>query len=1094
MPRNPEDYPTAFCPRFHFSNTGSSLLRIGQSTSYLLRFAFCLLLLFLALHSTLISIQAQGTSATLSGTVMDQNGAVVPNVNITVINIGQGFQRTTTTSDEGTFVVPLLPPGTYIVKAEREGFSTSELRDVVLNVNDQVARNIRLSVGNISQTVLVEGGSLIDQSPAVGTIVDRQFVENIPLNGRSFNALIALTPGVVQSKATAGNPGQFSVNGQRANANYFTVDGVSANIGTTATLNVSQTLAGSQPGLTAQGGTNNLVSVDALQEFKVLTSTYAPEFGRTPGGQIQIATRSGTNDFHGTVFDYFRNDVFDANDWFANRGGLKRPALRQNDFGGVLGGPILLPRFGEGGDQPGYNGRNRTFFFFSYEGLRLRQPQVASNVEVPSINLRQTAAPQIQPFLNAFPIPNGPDLGNGLARFSASYSNPSRFDASAIRIDHTFSKKFTMFGRYNNSPSETVTRQTNELSSPFSTTLNTRTATVGATFMFSTETNNDFRGNYSRTRGRSAYSLDSFGGAIPVTDDELFPSFASPNDSLVVFQLAFSTRPDIRLGNNGGGFQRQLNFVDTFSTALGAHLVKFGVDYRRLTPIFVPIVYFQGATFGNATAVRTATASLIIIQPSQRAQPLYKNFSAFAQDTWRTSHRLTLTYGLRWEVNPPPTTTDGNDPFTATELDNPATITLAPRGTPLYKTTYNNFAPRFGVAYQLSERQGRETMIRGGVGIFYDLGTGQTANGFTNAPFTTLPKLVFNSTFPAPDAAVTPPAFPNPPFTSAVAFKPNFKLPRTYQWNLAIEQSLGVQQTISASYVAALGRRLVNPTQLLNPNPRFTSITIYGNDATSDYHSLQLQYQRRLSRGLQALVNYTWAHSIDKVSVENGLGLDRGSSDFDIRHLFSAGLSYDLPTLARGRFGSAVLGNWGLDAIIRAQSAAPVDVISMQNPLNISGTNLIVRPDLLADVPLYLNDSTFPGGRRINPAAFALAPVGPAPQRLPLRQGTLGRNVLRGFAFNQVDLSLRRRFHLMERLNMLFRADIFNIFNHPNFADPSNVVFSGFTSAGSPIPNPTFGLSQSMLGRGLGVAGAGFNALYQVGGPRSLQFSVKFQF
>ena len=359
MPRLRDVYLCAICP----------LLNASLFT-FLLSFTF------------INSVHAQGATATLSGVVTDQTGAILPGAGIAVISIAQGFQRTSATNDEGIFVVPLLPPGNYTVKAEHEGFTPAEFRDVILNVNDQRTIKISLKVGNVAnQTVdVLDSPALIDESPAVGTTVDRQFVSNLPLNGRSFQSLIALSPGVVVTPATSFNRGQFSVNGQRANANYFTVDGVSANIGANSSDGISQDFAGSLPGLNTFGGTNSLVSVDALEEFKIQTSTFAPEFGRSPGGQVQILTRSGTNDFHGTFFEYFRNDALDAKDWFVNANRLTKPALRQNDFGFVLGGPVLLPRFGEGGPLVGYNGRNKTFFFFSYEGLRLRQPQTENRV------------------------------------------------------------------------------------------------------------------------------------------------------------------------------------------------------------------------------------------------------------------------------------------------------------------------------------------------------------------------------------------------------------------------------------------------------------------------------------------------------------------------------------------------------------------------------------------------------------------------------------------------------------------------------------------------------------------------------------------
>ncbi|MGH9972080.1 MAG: carboxypeptidase regulatory-like domain-containing protein [Pyrinomonadaceae bacterium] len=1090
MPRTPEVCPTAFCPLSHSSRPSRSS-NIAPRVLRILPPASCLLLMFFLVtnHSSLITVQAQSTTATLTGTIVDPNGAVVPDVNIAVISIAQGFQRLTKSDGEGKFIVAILPPGNYTVKAERQGFTTAEVRDVVLNVNDQVKILVQLKIGSIiGQTIdIVESTQLINESPAVGTVVDRQFVANLPLNGRSFNPLIALAPGVVQTKSASNDLGQFSINGQRANANYFTVDGVSANASINASANMGQTLGGSLPALAAQGGTNNLVSIDALEEFKVLTSSYAAEFGRTPGGQISIVTRSGSNDFHGTLFNYFRNDVFDANDWFANRAGQKRSALRQNDFGGVLGGPVLLPRFGEGGRQPGYDGRNQTFFFFSYEGLRLRQPQFIIS-EVPSISLRQSALPQIQPYLNAFPVPNGIELPNGLAPFSSGFSAPSKLNSTSIRVDHNVSEKLSVFGRYNHAPSQNVTRSVSFLSSPSSTLLSSKTLTVGAMHSINPRISNDLRFNYTKTKGQSFFSLDTFGGAVPVSDSQLFPPFANRGSSSVSFTLGFSLRPAFRTGASAENFQRQINLVDSFSIINGTHQLKLGVDYRRLSPIFGPQSYGLFATFNNATAVRNAIVSTLSTSQARAARPLFHNFSAFGQDTWNATRRTTLSYGVRWEVNPPPTGEDGDDAYTATGLDSPATITLAPLGTPLYQTTYNNFAPRFGIAYLLSQRARWETMVRGGIGIFYDLGTGQVAIGFANPPFVSDPlfKNTSNVPFPVTGTAAQPPPLASPPFTFVNAIDPQLKLPRSYQWNITLQQSLGSSQTVSAAYVAALGRRLINIERLINPNPRFAAVNIVRNEATSDYHALQLQLQRRLSRGFQALVSYTWSHSIDKVSSDFGRNLDRGSSDFDLRHAFAAAVTYDTPHRNLSPVADAILDNWSVDLIIRAQSATPVDIFA-RRLVNLGGQEINVRPDLIPGLPLYIDDPNAPGGRIFNNTLDSTRPgcKGPFCPPPTTRQGTLGRNVLRGFPLNQADVSIRRKFNLNERLNLLFRTDFFNILNHPNFGDPNNLT----TAA-------TFGQATTMFGRSLGTGGVGggFNPLYQIGGPRSMQFSLKIQF
>jgi hypothetical protein len=1019
---------------------------------------------------------AQSSTATLSGTVEDQNGAIVAGASIALVNVAQGSQRLATTNSEGRFVFPQLAPGQYSVTATREGLAPVEVKNVLLNVNDQVALRITLTIGEISQSVeVIDGASLINESSEVATVVDRQFVGNLPLNGRTFQSLLTLSPGVVQTKVGSNDLGQFSVNGQRADANYFTVDGVSANVAISGTSNQGQTLGGTLPALTVFGGTNNLVSVDALEEFKVMTSSYAAEFGRSPGAQVSIVTRSGTNEFHGAFFDYIRNDIFDANDWFTNRNRGSKPPLRQNDFGGVFHGPILLPRFGEGGKQPWYNGRNRTFFFFSYEGLRLRQPQVISLIEVPSINLRQTAAPQIQPFLNAFAIPNGPDLGNGLAHFSTGYSNPATLDATSIRIDHALSDKLNLFGRFNHAPSETTSRANSQLSAPRTAAFKTRTLTIGTTFSPTPTTYNDLRVNFTENSARVFLKLDDFGGAVPLPDSALFPSFASPEESQVSFNLGFGgNRPELRVGRTTASVQRQFNVVETLSHLAGDHQLKFGIDFRRLSPSFRISNHFHQAIFNNATAVRNAIVDSLFLLGSLDAEPRFMNFSAFAQDTWRASQRLTLTYGLRWEVNPAPRGADGNDAYTATGVDNPATMSLAPRGTPLYPTRYFNLAPRFGISYMLSQRPGRETVLRGGIGVFYDMGNAQSTLGFTLPPFSTGFVSVANVPFPLSETAVRTPPFPNPPFRSVAAFE-DLKLPRTYQWNFAVEQSLGAAQTISASYVGAQGRQLINVRRLVNPNPTFSSVQLVGNKATSDYHALQLQFQRRLSRGLQALASYTWSHSLDDASSDFGIGLDHASSDFDLRHVFSAATTYDIPS-PRARFARALFGNWSIDTIVRLQGATPVDLIA-RTAVNIFGESFTVRPDLIAGQPLYVDNPNAPGGRVFNRAAFLIPPLG--------RQGTFARNVMRGFPLQQTDFSARRRFGLNERLSLLFRADIFNIFNHPNFADPINTLSSA-----------TFGQSTQTFGKGLGSGtfGSGLSPLYQIGGARSMQFSFKVQF
>ncbi len=1042
-----------------------------QSFPYL---ALCLLIMLRTASPVFAS-----TSATITGRVTDRQDLVVPGAQVQATNILTNINYAGETNEDGFYRIPNLPPGEYRVIVQKDGFASVAKPGVELHVQDVITLNFAMQVGSVTQTITVEGGAPLvsTESAAVSTVVDRQFVEDLPLNGRSFQTLFQLTPGVVLTKASFSDQGQFSVNGQRADANYFILDGVSANTGITAGTSLAQSVGGALPGLTVLGGTSGLVSVDAMQEFRIQTSTFAPEFGRTPGAQISIVTRSGTNEFHGNLFDYFRNDVLDANDWFANQAGLPKASTRQNDFGGTLGGPVLLP---------GYDGRNRTFFFFSYEGLRLRQPQTKV-ITVPSAASRQAASAQIQPFLNAYPESNGPLLANGFAQFTASYSNPSTQNATSVRLDHTFNPQVTLFGRYSYAPSETVTRgqpgTTLSVSSPVR--YSSRTLTLGVTQSFASRFSNELRANYSKTTASTTSMLDTLGDAIPISLSSVLPSSVQSQDSLLVFNIIGAGA--LILGQNVRNQQRQVNVVDNLSWIVGPHQLKFGVDYRRLSPISGPPRYQQNATFLGLIGPRGAlsgTALSAFVGGFQSVVLVSNNFSVYAQDTWKVTPRLTLSYGLRWELNLPIGTKNGEEPIALQGVDSPATLSLAPPGTPLHKTTYKNFAPRVGISYLLNQRSGWETVLRGGAGIFYDLGSGNLGFLPSGFPFTSS-KFFSGVPYPLAPSQAAPATFSvTPPVGVMFSADPNLKLPRTYQWNLALEQSVGSSQTLSATYVAAIGRRLLRGDSFFQPNPSFSSsVTITRNAATSDYHALQTQYHRRLSRGLQVLASYTWSHSIDNASADSRVfppaavvnpQIDRGSSDFDIRQSFSAAVSYDIPSPALGRASNVFLRGWSVDTLYVARTAPPVDLVGATNFVGFLAS---VRPDLVPGVPLLLFDPSFAGGKQFNRAAFT------APQ--PGRQGTFPRNVLRGFDAWQMDFAVRRQFHLTEKLSLQFRAEFFNVFNHPNFGNP-------VTS----ISNPLFGQSTEMLGRSLGSGGVsgGFSPLYQIGGPRSVQLALKLQF
>ena len=655
---------------------------------------------------------AQSDTATVSGLVTDSKNAVLVGAQVRAINIEAGTSSTALTNRDGVYVLRDLRPGQYRLIVDNEGFQQIVLVGLTLSAQDAIGRNFTMQVGSIIQSVtLTASGEKVNISPAVGTVVNQQFVQNLPLNGRSFQSLIGLTPGVVfapQTPESSAGSGEFSVNGQRSNSNYFTVDGVSANFAISSLFDPGHTIGGTTPALTVSGGTNGLLSVDAMQEFRVQTSTFAAEDGRSPA-QVSIVTRSGTNQFHGTAYDYLRNNFLDARNYF-DRPPLPMPPLRQNDFGGTIGGPIL---------------RDRTFFFFSYEGLRLLLPETATG-DFYTAAARQNVAPAYRPLMAAMPLPDGPVNSDGLtAPLTVGYSDPTSLNATSLRIDHTINHHLNIFGRYNHAPSTQSVRLWSEEQNY---TDRSDSATVGATFVWTSGTVDDFRANWSRNTGGHTTVLDDFHGAVPPPDSALYPPGYSSQTSQFLFvpPLPIDTDAEVRSGPQEANAQKQLNFLDNFSLTARAHQLKFGADFRHLNPATNTNNYDLLIQAHSYASLQAGTVDSVFTTSGSQITAAINNYSFFAQDIWKVSPRLTLTYGLRWEINTPMhSITPGKPLYAVTGVFDSAPIGLAPAGTPLWHTRFDNFAPRFGATFQLAP----QTVLRGGIGRYYDLGYGGNLAG-----------------------------------------------------------------------------------------------------------------------------------------------------------------------------------------------------------------------------------------------------------------------------------------------------------------------------------------------------------------------------
>lgn len=1042
---------------------------------------------------------AQNGSATLTGFVQDSSKAFVPGARVTVIKTNTETPFVATTGKDGSYTISSLPVGPYRMEIEKPGFKTILKDDLFLHTQDTLQINFELAVGSTAESITVNGEAT-NVSPSVSMTVTRDFIANMPLNGRSLQDLIALAPGA----SPIGGFGLYSINGQRSDANSFSVDGASANLGgynNHGYGNTSNGFSGSVPVQTALGTTQSLASVDALQEFTVQTSGFTAEYGRYPGGQVEFTTRSGTDSLHGSLFEYLRNEAFDANSWSNDHNNLPKGKERQNDFGGTLGGPLFVPHF--------YNGKGKTFYFVSYEGLRLLLPTSGTYGGVPSTAFRAWASPNVRPFLDGLPDPSQspgyapvsdgctvPDPVTGTATpcdgtIPYSYSSKNNIDALNIRADHNVSSRWKLFVRYGDTPSSNI-QSYYEVGV---TSNGSHLWTGGLTGNLSNNVLSETRFNFTHESESIVSHMASFLGSKPWDRSLVAPSeyLTSPVSSLQAYVGPAGT--SIRASTSYGGGQsllRQYQLTQSISWNHGNHALKFGVDWRHLLAEWAQSPYQSTTLITSMADVQQGKASSLSVSIHPLSHPVFDNLSLYALDNWRIGEKLTLNYGLRWEFNPAPSVSSGLSPLAVDQVDNLATTQAAPWGASLYHTQYTKFAPRLGFSYRLIGSSAHPVVLRGGAGLYYDSGQQMAGAAFTNGyPFTA--SRAAQTEVPMPlsqDALAAPTVNLNPPYGAIYYFTdPNTTLPYTEQWNLSLDRTMSARNVMTLSYVGNVGRKILYSPKYPNTgNSLFNSSSqISRNGAQSSYNGLQIADNGYIGRNLQFVGSYSYAHALDNSSNDTSYYvLEYGNSSFDLRHILNAALNYQL-ALERGSILRSIGSGWLLAARFSAQTGTPLDIYqtTVTQP---DGTFAEYRPDLVPGVPIYLhgaasnlNGEPVPGNWRLNRDAFACTTPTNADgscSGTPTRQGTVGRNYVRTPGFYNLNLATERTFPIYESLHLRFRVEAFNILNHPNLAQPQ--VF-------------TFSYAQFGVLGGAQTVGTP-NQLYATGAARSLQLNLRAEF
>jgi hypothetical protein len=971
-----------------------------------------------------IPVYGQRDRSSLTGTVKDSSNLAIPAVLVRAERRDTGLIRETNSSQDGAYALPELPVGKYTVTFTREGFSPLRFDNVEQTLGITRTLNATLTVAGAGQGITVSDVvvQLNQTTASLGGGMERKQVTNLPLNGRNWASLTALVPGAFDSGGSNQRSIRFA--GRGLDDNNFTMDGVDA----TGILNQAQ-----------RGQVRLAIPTESIAEFRVESALYSAELGNTPGGQVAVTSPSGSNDYHGSLFEYFRNDVLDSRSPFDPS---SPPPFRLNQFGGSVGGPIV---------------RNNTFLFVDYEGYRQRLGQTITGF-VPSAAFRAGAASSIAPILSAYPIGNGPNIDPSTTSYVFQGLQIANEDSGMLRLDHRFSNNLTAFIRYNmdesvsNVPLGKVGNRQDIDTRP-------KNGVAGLLQVISPTLTNEYKFGFNQEITHTA-SISPLGYTISV------PEFSPISNS--------QTRDE-----RGTTF----SWIDNLSWVRGRHVLKAGIEIRQ-------IQMNQGNSFsGTLTWSSLANFAANALDQAQQTALLplkrLRKTQAFGylQDEYKVQPNLTVNLGLRYNFFNVFHEVDNR----AIPFDFQTCGGYCPSGSQFTFPRHDDFDPRVSLAWSPGARHGN-TVFRSGFGIFH--GDGQLDD--QNLPIandvqrTNLTRISFpNLSYPIDSFLAQATGVVTPRLLDR-----NRKDAYITEWGASVQQRFGHGIVGTASYVGSKGTDLlttsyvnvINPLTGMRPYRNFGRVEYRGNQNNSSFNGLQLSAQRYFQRGLLFSMNYMWSHSLDDGSVGGGeaefpervlcRACDRASSDFDMRQVFTANTLYELPFgagkpyLSQPGMARTLFGGWALTGIGTAHTGLPVTVTVDRSSNSLpDGNSASQRPNLVPGVSLVPLGGQTPR-QWINPAAFAIPANG--------AWGNAGRNLVRAPGLWQIDMALDRGIQLTERTRLEFRAEVFNLLNRAQY--------------GAPLADVS---SPSNFGQITGLINTGPTGS---GTPRQFQFALRFAF